>query len=163
MIIETKLILKRQKNRERQKIKKKKMPSQMNSTKHTKRNLYPFSLKFFKMLKKKEHSQPRQEEWCSASPGWGGTRITATHHKVSCGAGQGSLELCGAAQGFSKWGWAWSMPHVLQSGTWLLLGQGKAHSSAKQCTAFCGAGKEAQSCVVQHSAFPWQGQGLECC
>ena len=33
------------------------MASQANSTKHTKRNLYPSSLKFFKRLKKKEHSQ----------------------------------------------------------------------------------------------------------
>ena len=31
--------------------------SQENSTKHTKRNLYPSSLNFSKSLKKKEHSQ----------------------------------------------------------------------------------------------------------
>ena len=33
------------------------MASQVNSTKHTKRNVYPSSLNFFKRLKKKEHSQ----------------------------------------------------------------------------------------------------------
>ena len=34
-----------------------KSPEQVNSTKHTKRNLYPSFLNFFKRLKKKEHSQ----------------------------------------------------------------------------------------------------------
>jgi len=33
------------------------MASQMNSTRHMKRNLYPSSWNFFKRLKKKEHSQ----------------------------------------------------------------------------------------------------------
>ena len=33
------------------------MTSQANSTKHTKKNVYPSSLNFFKRLKKKEHSQ----------------------------------------------------------------------------------------------------------
>ena len=52
------------------------MASQVNFTKHTKRNLYPSSLNFFKMLKKKEHSQRH-----SMTPPWPSFQNQRYHQK----------------------------------------------------------------------------------